>query len=1351
MPPAGPLDVDWTAPTQSGLTGYSVHWQAAGGEFHTATGEQSEPATATTAAIDGLVAGVAYQVRVEAHYPSNVSASAAAVSGTPVRQLAALAAPSATTIAADPAGRAAAAANPSDPVGVTVAWTAPAADAAAPVLFTELQWRPDTATAHSTDDRARIDGGSPRTVEGFALGATYDFRLRAWNLDGAGAWSDVTGRLVAHTPDAPALASVDAGAAAGLDSGQVRARWQAPAFNGGSDLTAHELQWTTTAPSPQFTPHGTETVAAADTAHTIDNLADGATHWVRVRALNAAGAGAWSNTRAAVPSTTPGAPAITLTHGDKGITAQWDPPDDGGKAVTGYELRYRTSDTGTGAGTWQTRTRTSTATTAAVTGLVNGQQYDVEVAATNPNGTGNWSNTATAVPSTTPDASTNVALTPGAGRITVSWDAPVGDGGNTITGYELRYRTSSAGQWQAWTHTSTATTAVITPLVNGQAYDIDVAAVNVNGPGARSAARTATAGRPGPVRNVEVTARNGELRLSWDPPANAAEFPDTDEAHIKYRVQWREGSSTNLDSSNTIWLLHGQEFVPRIANSFRVSYAGQRYGAFDSTGGFPGVTDFSALSNGSVYTVGMSAAFATADAVTAEDASLLVLGDDTYTSGTPSTVSVPADSPLYARLRTVGDRIVSDHGSGWAWLRSTWQSVKDGTTVSLEIADLEGYVFGQVDPRCHPEAIFAAMDSLGDCGRGVVLTIDLDAVGYTDTDGTPAQILANAVIHEMAHIFSFSSTLPDPGWPWGLAWLYFWETSDQRTPSAGYELVCAAELLADTMTTLAATDYEDPSYYQAFCVEEPLSEEARDEMADVATKAAAGQESGWFVENYRAGGAATGAVDRAAVWASVKQAPVWTPGQGALSRHVIVLMLQDLFGGYCSARAATDTFEEHPVVVDPWNDGGCGPGAPTGVTAAAATTAGELLVSWTAPTSSGGAPVTGYKVQWKSGTDDYDASRQKVLTSQPAATSTTISGLAPGVAHTVRVLAVNTIGDGDASVDATATPLAAPPGAPGALTLTAGNAELTVSWGLPQPAGSPAAATYEIQWKGPGEAYDESETSVRRVLLQSPTSLSHTIDGLTNGDTYTVRVRAANTAGAGPWSDEASSSPGVPGPVGSLAAEAWTDRIIVTWDPPTQTGGEFLTDSAGNPDLVYRITWQREDSTQTCVSLDAVYNTVYVVSNARSFAWCSTAVAEDKQISIKVEAANVTAAARCTSNCPVAGYGAESTVLATPATGSADSARRNATLKRIIEARVVQRYESAFPWLRKTWDHLRNRNQGNDVQVTDLTGNLQAQVTNDRCPAVPSIKPGGGGASEVLVRPGGGRPGVSRQRDHCRA
>ena len=52
--------------------------------------------------------------------------------------------------------------------------------------------------------------------------------------------------------------------------------------------------------------------------------------------------------------------------------------------------------------------------------------------------------------------------------------------------------------------------------------------------------------------------------------------------------------------------------------------------------------------------------------------------------------------------------------------------------------------------------------------------------------------------------------------------------------------------------------------------------------------------------------------------------------------------------------------------------------APVGV--AVATGEGrerELAVSWAAPESDGGSEVTGYRVQWKSGTEAYDGSRPR--------------------------------------------------------------------------------------------------------------------------------------------------------------------------------------------------------------------------------------------------------------------------------------------------------------------------------------------------------------------------------------
>ena len=77
----------------------------------------------------------------------------------------------------------------------------------------------------------------------------------------------------------------------------------------------------------------------------------------------------------------------------------------------------------------------------------------------------------------------------------------------------------------------------------------------------------------------------------------------------------------------------------------------------------------------------------------------------------------------------------------------------------------------------------------------------------------------------------------------------------------------------------------------------------------------------------------------------------------------------------------------------------------------------ELVLSWTAVSG-----ATGYKVQWKSGTETFaDAAtdgRQHVV-SGGATTTSTIAGLTNGTQYATRVIATNSAGDGDASDERT--------------------------------------------------------------------------------------------------------------------------------------------------------------------------------------------------------------------------------------------------------------------------------------------------------------------------------------------
>ena len=81
-------------------------------------------------------------------------------------------------------------------------------------------------------------------------------------------------------------------------------------------------------------------------------------------------------------------------------------------------------------------------------------------------------------------------------------------------------------------------------------------------------------------------------------------------------------------------------------------------------------------------------------------------------------------------------------------------------------------------------------------------------------------------------------------------------------------------------------------------------------------------------------------------------------------------------------------------------------GQVTGVSVTAG--AGQLAVTWTAV-----ADATGYTVEWKSGSRDYDPSRR----AESSGTRHTIDGLLAGVEYTVRVIATSGAGPGEPSDD----------------------------------------------------------------------------------------------------------------------------------------------------------------------------------------------------------------------------------------------------------------------------------------------------------------------------------------------
>ena len=118
------------------------------------------------------------------------------------------------------------------------------------------------------------------------------------------------------------------------------------------------------------------------------------------------------------------------------------------------------------------------------------------------------------------------------------------------------------------------------------------------------------------------------------------------------------------------------------------------------------------------------------------------------------------------------------------------------------------------------------------------------------------------------------------------------------------------------------------------------------------------------------------------------------------------------------------------------------PTAPQGLTVTEGSQSQELEVSWQAPSSNGGSDVTGYRVQWKESSDSWDTATD-VSEATETGTAHTITGLTGGVEYSVRVSAMNGVGEGPVSADVSGIPQ---PAAIWSATLTVGSAEKFVGY-----------------------------------------------------------------------------------------------------------------------------------------------------------------------------------------------------------------------------------------------------------------------------------------------------------------
>ena len=1013
---------------------------------------------------------------------------------------------------------------------ITVAWDVPSDNGGSQITGYKVQWKSGNGSYSSADQDTPT--ASPHTITGLTNGTEYDIQVIAVNdVDDSQPSGEVSG-IPSTTPDPPTDVEVS-------DHGDrwLEVTWTEPTYKGGLPTT-YIVQWK----------WGTNDYSTADqvdpatSPQKITNLQNGTLYTVHVLAENTRGKSGPSNEATGTPKTKPQPPTGVdiVEHGDGTLKVEWTAPTDkGGGELTGFIVQWKESSV-SGWASPEEHTITSKDTlTYTISGLTNGTQYTVRVLAVNDNdaddNTSDPSNEASDTPSRKPDAPTGVDITNyGDGWIEVTWVAPTGTatGGSPITGYIVQWKSGTDDYDTTNQATPSASPHKISNLDNGTAYTVHVIAVNKNGSSEPSTEDSETP-RTKPQTPTGVNIKSygdGSLTVAWTAPED-----DGGSALASFKVQWKSGSETFDDAvtdsrETTVTAVSGQ-----------ANYE----------------TTISSLTNGTEYTVRVLA-------VNGNRATDNTSDPSNTASGTPSTMPLAPES---VKITNEGDRTLTvtweppanDGGSAITNYKVQWKDDDDTewTTPTNEkgASDRQHVIENLTNGALYTVQVLARNQNGLSTQYGQV----------TGTPSTKPQPPTDVSIFHGDGKLTVSWTAPtgaDTGGSditgfkvqWKSGGQSYNTTDRQQTPSASPDEITNLDNGTEYTVQVIAFNKNGDSDPSDGVEGTPSTKPQpptgvgivhEDESLTVSWTAPTGAGTG--------GSPITGfkiqwKLDSAADWTSPWEAAD-DDGQSPFT------ITQNLTNGTkydVRVIAVNDNGDSDPST-EATGTPSKKPDAPGGVDI---TSYGDgwLEVTWNAVTGTdtGGSSIKNYIVQWKSGSDDYNTTNQAT----PSASPYRITNLNNGTPYTVRVLAVNEANPndpsddpGDGSNEGTETPRTIPE-APTELKTISGDEELTVSWKAPSENGGAAITRYIVQWKSGNQEYGNARE-------ETPTGTSQVIDQLSNGTSYSIRVRADNgeTAVNYKWTETTGTPMTVPGVPTNLRAEERNRQLEVSWGPPTDTGG----------------------------------------------------------------------------------------------------------------------------------------------------------------------------------------------------
>ncbi len=941
----------------------------------------------------------------------------------------------------------------------------------------------------------------------------------------------VAGLLVRNRTQRSGLPGIPRNLTADADGGSViELNWDAPRDDGGADIVGYEIEVSDDGGSTWSLL--TQDTRNATTRYRHAGLDPGTTRHYRVAAINEHGAGRSSNVASATTdSGIPDAPRrlSAAAVGESAIDLDWSAPlSNGGSAVTGYRVEVRTSI----GGRWSvleadTRSR---ATEYRHTGLAAGATRYYRVSAINANGTGRPSTVANATTAASlPDAPRALRAVPGGSflgreQIVLTWSRPTSDGGSAVSGYRIETSQTGSGGWTVLEANTGRTLTRYThgSLSPGTTHHYRVAAVNGQGTGAYSnvASATTDAGAPSSPRNVRALGRSSSsIEVSWQPPLN-----DGGAAVTGYAVE-------RARSVNGPWQL-------RIANT------GTTETSYTDTGLTPVTVWYYRVT--ALNRAGASSPSGAASARTFP-------GPPDAPSGLRATAQGATRIELRwtAPSQTNGAAVLGyrieqsrDGGRTWLALRSNTATtattfihtgLPPGTTRHYRVSAINGA--GTGEPSNVASAMTAAVP-------GAVRNLSARSTGTNRIDLTWTAPSANAGAPVTGYRIEVSET--------GGAWRVL--VANTRSAATAYSHIGLSpgtqrfyrvsainEAGAGAVSNIASatTDATPPGV--------PTSLTARPQGTDRINLSWSPPsiDGGSPVTGYRIEASDDGGVRWVTLIAdtrSVRTLHSDTGLQPATTRHYRVSAVNAAGTGEPSSTANATTDAAAP---DP----------PTGLRAAARGSE-AIELRWNAPRYTGGAAVTGYRIEVsRNGGRTWTTLRSNTGT---AATTFVHENLRPVTTRHYRVSAINRAGASDWSNEASATTEAVVPGVPGALrALALGTAQIDLSWRAPGNDGGAPVHGYRVE-----VSEDAGATWQALVADTRNTTTRYSHIGLAPASTRHYRIRAVNRIGAGEPSRVASATTDatVPDAPAKLTATATSPtQIDLAWTAPAYDGGAAVT------------------------------------------------------------------------------------------------------------------------------------------------------------------------------------------------